>query len=117
MTTLLTDAEGAGPAPAGEAAVLPLTAAQSGMWFAQSLDPLSPAQNTADVLVTEALVAADLADAQHDLADQLGEGGLRGHLQAQRQYVHHHARHTERDRPDPAHHGQAEHDLPVAGRP
>ncbi|MBQ0826974.1 non-ribosomal peptide synthetase [Streptomyces tagetis] len=32
------------------AAVLPLTAAQSGMWFAQALDPLSPAQNTAECL-------------------------------------------------------------------
>lgn len=53
MTALLTDAEGAGPAPAGEAAVLPLTAAQSGMWFAQSLDPLSPAQNTAECLEIE----------------------------------------------------------------
>ncbi|SDP28711.1 enterobactin synthetase component F [Streptomyces sp. cf386] len=30
--------------------VLPLTAAQSGMWFAQALDPLSPAQNTAECL-------------------------------------------------------------------
>ncbi|MEU6357586.1 amino acid adenylation domain-containing protein [Streptomyces sp. NPDC047072] len=29
---------------------LPLTAAQSGMWFAQALDPLSPAQNTAECL-------------------------------------------------------------------
>ncbi|MFF7095663.1 amino acid adenylation domain-containing protein [Streptomyces rubradiris] len=34
------------PAPS----VLPLTAAQSGMWFAQALDPLSPAQNTAECL-------------------------------------------------------------------
>ncbi|WP_320774142.1 amino acid adenylation domain-containing protein [Streptomyces sp. CRN 30] len=31
-------------------AVLPLTAAQSGMWYAQALDPLSPAQNTAECL-------------------------------------------------------------------
>ncbi|MEV2216025.1 amino acid adenylation domain-containing protein [Streptomyces sp. NPDC050997] len=30
--------------------VLPLTAAQSGMWYAQALDPLSPAQNTAECL-------------------------------------------------------------------
>ncbi|MFJ6695101.1 amino acid adenylation domain-containing protein [Streptomyces sp. NPDC091272] len=29
---------------------LKLTAAQSGMWFAQALDPLSPAQNTAECL-------------------------------------------------------------------
>ncbi|GHH35659.1 non-ribosomal peptide synthetase [Streptomyces candidus] len=32
------------------AAGLPLTAAQSGMWFAQALDPESPAQNTAECL-------------------------------------------------------------------
>ncbi|MGW8700653.1 amino acid adenylation domain-containing protein [Streptomyces eurythermus] len=32
------------------ASVLPLTAAQSGMWFAQALDPLSPALNTAECL-------------------------------------------------------------------
>ncbi|MFJ8334471.1 amino acid adenylation domain-containing protein [Streptomyces sp. NPDC094437] len=30
--------------------VLPLTAAQTGMWYAQALDPLSPAQNTAEYL-------------------------------------------------------------------
>ena len=60
MTTLLTDAEGAGPAPAGEAAVLPLTAAQSGMWFAQSLDPLSPAQNTAECLEIEGSLDSEL---------------------------------------------------------
>ncbi|NGO79094.1 amino acid adenylation domain-containing protein [Streptomyces sp. YC504] len=29
---------------------LPLTAAQSGMWFAQALDPASPAQNTAEYI-------------------------------------------------------------------
>ncbi|MET9255602.1 amino acid adenylation domain-containing protein [Streptomyces sp. NPDC003717] len=29
---------------------LPLTAAQSGMWYAQALDPASPAQNTAECL-------------------------------------------------------------------
>jgi enterobactin synthetase component F len=41
----------AGPdAPADGDAVLPLTAAQSGMWFAQALDPLSPALNTAECL-------------------------------------------------------------------
>lgn len=36
--------------PDAASLVLPLTAAQSGMWFAQSLDPLSPAQNTAECL-------------------------------------------------------------------
>lgn len=50
MTALLTDA---GPGPAGASGVLPLTAAQSGMWYAQSLDPLSPAQNTAECLEIE----------------------------------------------------------------
>ncbi|GAA4823433.1 amino acid adenylation domain-containing protein [Streptomyces ziwulingensis] len=38
------------PAPSAAPAVLPLTAAQSGMWYAQALDPLSPAQNTAECL-------------------------------------------------------------------
>ncbi|MEU3222939.1 amino acid adenylation domain-containing protein [Streptomyces sp. NPDC006976] len=46
MTVLL-----AGEAAArASKAVLPLTAAQLGMWYAQSLDPLSPAQNTAEYL-------------------------------------------------------------------
>ncbi|MFJ2292428.1 hypothetical protein ACIOG7_12090 [Streptomyces sp. NPDC087894] len=68
MTVLLTGSDGTGPVPAAgvpdtsgapdattaptaptaPVVVLPLTAAQSGMWFAQSLDPLSPAQNTAE---------------------------------------------------------------------
>ncbi|KPI00182.1 amino acid adenylation domain protein [Actinobacteria bacterium OK074] len=51
MTTLLTD--GTGRAPDAVDTVLPLTAAQSGMWFAQALDPLSPAQNTAECLEIE----------------------------------------------------------------
>ncbi|MFD9323673.1 amino acid adenylation domain-containing protein [Streptomyces sp. NPDC060053] len=38
------------PAPDVPGDGLPLTAAQSGMWFAQALDPLSPAQNTAECL-------------------------------------------------------------------
>ncbi|MFI6647184.1 amino acid adenylation domain-containing protein [Streptomyces sp. NPDC050529] len=50
MTALLTDGTGAGTATEGPDTVLPLTAAQSGMWYAQSLDPLSPAQNTAECL-------------------------------------------------------------------
>ncbi|WP_405386692.1 amino acid adenylation domain-containing protein [Streptomyces sp. NBC_01102] len=51
MTTLLTDSAGTDSAGSGEPdTVLPLTAAQSGMWYAQSLDPLSPAQNTAECL-------------------------------------------------------------------
>lgn len=49
MTAVLTDAGGA-LTPDAASLVLPLTAAQSGMWFAQSLDPLSPAQNTAECL-------------------------------------------------------------------
>ncbi|KOG87358.1 hypothetical protein ADK38_25900, partial [Streptomyces varsoviensis] len=36
----------AAPEPEG----LPLTAAQAGMWFAQALDPDSPAQNTAECI-------------------------------------------------------------------
>ncbi|MER7728755.1 amino acid adenylation domain-containing protein [Streptomyces sp. NPDC096323] len=49
MTVLLPDTV-ATAAPDGSGTVLPLTAAQSGMWYAQSLDPLSPAQNTAECL-------------------------------------------------------------------
>ncbi|WP_405904239.1 amino acid adenylation domain-containing protein [Streptomyces sp. NBC_00656] len=48
MTALLADT--VGTSPDGPDTVLPLTAAQSGMWYAQSLDPLSPAQNTAECL-------------------------------------------------------------------
>ncbi|WP_393054776.1 amino acid adenylation domain-containing protein [Streptomyces sp. LN549] len=48
MTVLLTDATGTTTDKPGT--VLPLTSAQSGMWYAQSLDPLSPAQNTAECL-------------------------------------------------------------------
>ncbi|WP_369203044.1 amino acid adenylation domain-containing protein [Streptomyces sp. PU-14G] len=51
MTVLSTHR--AGPAPAGDGAWLPLTAAQEGMWYAQALDPLSPAQNTAECLVID----------------------------------------------------------------
>ncbi|MFJ8537008.1 amino acid adenylation domain-containing protein [Streptomyces sp. NPDC093591] len=40
--------------------VLPLTAAQSGMWYAQALDPLSPAQNTAECLEIDGPLDADL---------------------------------------------------------
>ncbi|MFD4661939.1 amino acid adenylation domain-containing protein [Streptomyces halstedii] len=47
MTALLTDRSGR----SGRGQVtLPLTAAQAGVWHAQSLDPLSPAQNTAEYL-------------------------------------------------------------------
>ncbi|WP_156207216.1 non-ribosomal peptide synthetase [Streptomyces lycii] len=38
------------PARPGPDRGLPLTAAQSGMWFAQALDPDSPAQNTAELV-------------------------------------------------------------------
>ncbi|MGW0940455.1 amino acid adenylation domain-containing protein [Streptomyces sp. NPDC002666] len=48
MTVLLADT--VSTPPEGPDTVLPLTAAQSGMWYAQSLDPLSPAQNTAECL-------------------------------------------------------------------
>ncbi|MEU7484337.1 amino acid adenylation domain-containing protein [Streptomyces sp. NPDC042319] len=50
--------------PAGAAdAPLPLTAAQSGMWYAQALDPLSPAQNTAECLHIDGPLDAQLFDA------------------------------------------------------
>ncbi|WP_351231528.1 amino acid adenylation domain-containing protein [Streptomyces sp. NPDC002133] len=42
------------------ALVLPLTAAQSGMWYAQALDPLSPAQNTAECLDIDGPLDPDL---------------------------------------------------------
>ncbi|OWA00800.1 non-ribosomal peptide synthetase [Streptomyces sp. CS113] len=45
---------------------LPLTAAQSGMWFAQALDPLSPAQNTAECLEIDGPLDPEL------FADALG---------------------------------------------
>lgn len=48
---------------------LPLTAAQSGMWFAQALDPLSPAQNTAECLEIDGPLDAGLfADALRRVA-------------------------------------------------
>ncbi|MGW1886988.1 amino acid adenylation domain-containing protein [Streptomyces sp. NPDC001970] len=42
------------------ATVLPLTAAQSGMWYAQALDPLSPVQNTAECLDIDGPLDPDL---------------------------------------------------------
>ncbi|MFD7817403.1 amino acid adenylation domain-containing protein [Streptomyces sp. NPDC059785] len=42
------------------ATVLPLTAAQSGMWYAQALDPASPAQNTAECLEIDGPLDPDL---------------------------------------------------------
>ncbi|MFI6339306.1 amino acid adenylation domain-containing protein [Streptomyces sp. NPDC050535] len=39
---------------------LPLTAAQSGMWYAQALDPLSPAQNTAECLEIDGPIDPEL---------------------------------------------------------
>lgn len=63
MTVLLTDAEGAGPGQDAPTVVLPLTAAQSGMWFAQSLDPLSPAQNTAACLEIDGPLDPELSAA------------------------------------------------------
>ncbi|MGR8007037.1 amino acid adenylation domain-containing protein [Streptomyces hypolithicus] len=56
MTTVSTTAEpAAGPVPpdGSDAGGLPLTAAQTGMWFAQALDPESPALNTAEYLLLE----------------------------------------------------------------
>jgi enterobactin synthetase component F len=51
------DTRGAGGIPAGG---LRLTAAQSGMWFAQALDPGSPAQNTAECLEIHGPLDPDL---------------------------------------------------------
>ncbi|MGW5171765.1 amino acid adenylation domain-containing protein [Streptomyces nodosus] len=49
-TTSAADTPGGTEDRTGATAGLPLTAAQSGMWYAQALDPLSPAQNTAECL-------------------------------------------------------------------
>ncbi|MGI5256054.1 amino acid adenylation domain-containing protein [Streptomyces angustmyceticus] len=58
MTVLLT---GADPARSGAPDTeLPLTAAQSGMWYAQALDPASPAQNTAECLEIDGPLDPDL---------------------------------------------------------
>ncbi|MEV6569231.1 amino acid adenylation domain-containing protein [Streptomyces kronopolitis] len=58
MTVLLT-----GGTPARSATTdgeLPLTAAQLGMWYAQALDPASPAQNTAECLEIDGPLDPDL---------------------------------------------------------
>ncbi|MEW1825903.1 amino acid adenylation domain-containing protein [Streptomyces sp. NPDC088196] len=69
---------------------LPLTAAQSGMWYAQALDPTSPAQNTAECLEIDGPLDPDVfAAALHRVtaeADALRvrvedtPGGPRQHL-------------------------------------
>ncbi|MEU1125063.1 amino acid adenylation domain-containing protein [Streptomyces sp. NPDC005899] len=71
MTALLTEGGGSpGPGEAGRV-TLPLTAAQSGMWYAQSLDPLSPAQNTAECLEIDGPLDAGLfAEALRRVADE-----------------------------------------------
>ncbi|MEV6396006.1 amino acid adenylation domain-containing protein [Streptomyces sp. NPDC051907] len=46
----MTLADTAAPRAEAGARGMPLTAAQSGMWFAQALDPDSPAQNTAECI-------------------------------------------------------------------
>ncbi|MFR9795054.1 amino acid adenylation domain-containing protein [Streptomyces sp. MS06] len=51
---------GRSPRPAPDGPLLPLTAAQSGMWYAQALDPLSPAQNTAECLELDGPLDPDL---------------------------------------------------------
>ncbi|WP_018546486.1 non-ribosomal peptide synthetase [Streptomyces sp. LaPpAH-108] len=51
------------PAATASGGPLPLTAAQSGMWYAQALDPLSPAQNTAEVLEIDGPLDQELFDA------------------------------------------------------
>ncbi|MGW0855498.1 amino acid adenylation domain-containing protein [Streptomyces sp. NPDC002690] len=51
--------------------VLPLTAAQSGMWYAQALDPLSPALNTAECVEIEGRVDPELfADALRQVVSE-----------------------------------------------
>ncbi|MEU6285098.1 amino acid adenylation domain-containing protein [Streptomyces sp. NPDC047028] len=69
MTTLLTDeaVTGGDAAPdestdtaTDTATVLPLTSAQAGMWYAQALDPLSPAQNTAECVEIDGPLDAGL---------------------------------------------------------
>ncbi|MCX5400831.1 amino acid adenylation domain-containing protein [Streptomyces sp. NBC_00102] len=51
--------------------VLPLTAAQSGMWYAQALDPLSPALNTAECLEIDGPVDPELfADALRQVVSE-----------------------------------------------
>lgn len=54
MTVLMTSGTGTAVTE------LPLTAAQSGMWYAQALDPLSPAQNTAECLEIDGKVDPEL---------------------------------------------------------
>ncbi|MDG4862984.1 amino acid adenylation domain-containing protein, partial [Streptomyces sp. T-3] len=50
---------------------LPLTAAQSGMWFAQALDPASPAQNTAECIEIHGPVdPAVFADSLHQVVGE-----------------------------------------------
>ncbi|MDI3419360.1 amino acid adenylation domain-containing protein [Streptomyces luteolus] len=68
MTAVL---EPATEPPAEQAVRLPLTAAQSGMWFAQALDPESPAQNTAECIEIHGPVDPRLfAQALHRVAGE-----------------------------------------------
>ncbi|NBE56430.1 non-ribosomal peptide synthetase [Streptomyces boluensis] len=68
MTALL---EPATDASSGAERQLPLTAAQSGMWYAQALDPASPAQNTAECVEIHGPVEPRLfAGALHRVAGE-----------------------------------------------
>ncbi|WP_030606798.1 non-ribosomal peptide synthetase [Streptomyces sclerotialus] len=58
-----TATEGTGHRSGAAGTPLPLTAAQSGMWYAQALDPLSPAQNTAECLHIDGPLDPRLFDA------------------------------------------------------
>nr|APD71484.1 non-ribosomal peptide synthetase 5 [Streptomyces sp.] len=76
MTAVPTAETTAGPATesapvatAADTVGLPLTAAQSGMWYAQALDPQSPALNTAEYLDLEGALRPELlAQALHRTA-------------------------------------------------
>ncbi|MBB5937401.1 non-ribosomal peptide synthetase [Streptomyces zagrosensis] len=74
MTAVLDSAvpKGSAAGPGGQAAAgLPLTSAQSGMWFAQALDPDSPAQNTAEYIeIHGPLDPAVFAEALHRTAGE-----------------------------------------------
>lgn len=79
MTVLLPDTgrtgPGAGGGPGDPSGRLPLTSAQSGVWFAQSLDPLSPAQNTSECLEIDGPLDTELFAAALRRVTSGAEGG------------------------------------------
>ncbi len=74
-------------------------------------------QIAAQVRLRVALAAADLADLQHDPAQQLGAGVLRAYGDAQRQDVHRHGRGAQGGRAAPVGERQAQHHVLGAGEP